>query len=491
MTPRVATISDIETIESVPLERRSLPASTYEAIQQGAGIKSDKIALQFFLQGSGFYDAVFYTYRDLLGLITQTANMFYDLGIGKDDVVSMILPNLPQAFFTIWGAEAAGIVNPINPMLEPQEMADIMNAAGTKLLVTLAPFPGIDTWPKVASIADQVPSLQTILRVNLVNYLTILNKLAVKWLVFRGDKGPKPRAQVLDFVTRARRYTTERLVSDRQIQPDDIASYFCTGSRTGTPKLAQHTHFNELFDAWSAAETISMTADKIVFCGLPLFHVNGVIVTGLIPWMRGASVVLGPPFGYRAEGVIPNFWRIVDYYKINFFSAVPAVYSALLNVPVEDADITTLEFAICGAAPLPAEVFHQFEERTNSRILEGYGLTEGACLSSVNPLAGERRVGSIGLRLPYQEMRVVALGKDGNYSRDCQADEIGHVVLRGPNVFKGYKEEAHKQSVWIDTGDGRGQWFNTGDRGRQDAQGYFWLSGPSHASLAGFLDAQR
>jgi fatty-acyl-CoA synthase len=491
MSLEVATISDIETIESVPLAGRNLPASTYEAIQQGAGIKSDKIALQFFLQGSEFYDAVFYTYGDLLGLITQTANMFYDLGIGQDDVVSMILPNLPQAFFTIWGAEAAGIVNPINPMLEPQVMADIMNAARTKLLVTLAPFPGSDIWPKVASIADQVPTLQTILQVNLVNYLSILNKLAVKWLVLRGDKGPKPRAQVLDFVTRARRYTTERLVSDRQIQPDDIASYFHTGGTTGTPKLAQHTHFNELFDAWSAAETISMTADKKLFCGLPLYHVNGVIVTGLIPWMRGASVVLGPPSGYRAKGVIPNFWRIVDFYKINFFSAVPTVYSALLNVPVEEADITTLEVAISGAAPLPAEVFHQFEERANIRLLEGYGLTEAACLSSVNPLAGERRVGSIGLRLPYQEMKVVVLDGDGNYSRDCQADEIGLLLLRGPNVFKGYKEESHNQTALIDTGDGRGQWLNTGDHGRQDAQGYFWLTGPSRASLAGFLDAQR
>lgn len=477
MSPAVATISNIKSIESEPLAKRNLPASTYEAIQQGAAIRSDKIALQFFLQGTDFSDALFYTYRDLIGLINQTANMFYDLGIGKDDVVSMILPNLPQAYFTIWGGEAAGIVNPINPMLEPQVMADIMNAAGSKLLVTLAPFPGTDIWQKVVSIADQVPTLETILQVDLASYLPTFKKLGAKWLVFRGDKGPKPRAQVYDFVTRARRYTTEKLVSERQIQPDDIASYFHTGGTTGTPKLAQHTHFNEVFDAWAAAEAISMTADKIVFCGLPLFHVNGVIVSGLIPWMRGASVVLGPPSGYRGEGVIPNFWRIVDFFKINFFSGVPTVFSALLNVPVEEADISTLEIAICGAAPMPVEVFRQFEERTNIRILEGYGLTEGACVSSVNPLAGERRVGSIGLRLPYQEMKVIALDDEGGYERDCQADEIGLVVLRGPNVFKGYKEEAHNRSAWIDTGDGRGPWLNTGDLGRQDAQGYFWLTG--------------
>ncbi len=477
MSKAVATLADIEAIESVPLERRNLPGSTYEAIRQGANIKSDKIALQFFLQGRYFSDAVFYTYRDLIGLINQTANMFTDLGIGKDDVVSMILPNMPQAYFTIFGGEAAGIVNPINPMLEPQVMADIMNAAGTKVLVTLAPFPGTNIWQKVASIADQVPTLQTILQVNLASYLPILKKLGAKWLLFRGDKGHRPRAQVFDFVARSRRYTTEKLTSDRQIQPDDIAAYFHTGGTTGTPKLAQHTHFSEVFDAWSAAETISLSADKVLFCGLPLFHVNGVIVTGLIPWMQGASVVLGPPSGYRDQGVIQNFWRIVDFYKINFFSGVPTLYSALLNVPLEEADIGTLEYAICGAAPMPVEVFRQFEERTKVKILEGYGLTEAVCISSVNPPAGEKRIGSIGYRLPYQEMKVVELDSQGNYKRDCDRDEIGLIVMRGPNVFAGYKEEAQNLLAWIDSGDGKGAWLNSGDLGRQDAAGYFWLTG--------------
>jgi fatty-acyl-CoA synthase len=388
MTAAVATISDIESIESVPLKRRNLPSNTYEAIQQGAALKPDKIALQFFLQGTHFNDALFYTYKDVIGLINQTANMFHDLGIGKDDVVSMILPNMPQAFFTIFGGEAAGIVNPINPMLEPEVMADIMNAAGTKVLVTLAPFPATDIWQKVASIADEVPTLEMILQVDLANYLTRLKKWGAKWLVLRADKGHKPRARVVDFVARSRRHMTQRLEFDRQIAANDIASYFHTGGTTGTPKLAQHTHFSEVFDAWSAAETITLGADKILFCGLPLFHVNGVIVTGLIPWMKGASVILGPPSGYRGEGVISNFWRIVDFYKINFFSGVPTVYSSLLNVPVEDSDISSLEFAVCGAAPMPAEVFRQFEARTKVMILEGYGLTEAVCISSVNPPGG-------------------------------------------------------------------------------------------------------
>ncbi|MFN2107558.1 MAG: acyl-CoA synthetase [Candidatus Promineifilaceae bacterium] len=476
MTNGVAALADIKRIERKPLAKYGLPPSTYEALLFGESINPKKIALRFFLQGDAYADQVFYTYEDMIGAINQTANMFHGLGIRGSDVVSMILPNIPQAFFTIWGAEAVGIVNPINPLLEPAVMADIMNAAGTKVLVTLAPFPTTDIWEKVATIVDQVGSLETILQVDLANYLSTIEKLAVRFIRFRGGKGPDVRANVMDFGRTAYRYPAEKLISTRIIQPGDIASYFHTGGTTGTPKLARHTHFNEVYDAWAAAQFINMSADKVLFCGLPLFHVNGVIVTGMLPFMHGASVVLGTPQGYRG-GVIPNFWSIVEHYKINFFSGVPTVYSSLLTVPMEERDISSLEFAVCGAAPMPVEVFRQFEEQTSVRILEGYGLTEGTCISSINPPFGERRVGSIGYRLPFQKMKVVRLDNNGAYEGDCDVDEIGVIVVRGPNVFSGYTEEAHNHDVWIDARDGQGPWLNTGDLGRQDAAGYFWLTG--------------
>lgn len=476
MKKGVATMADIKTIEQKPLAKWDLPHNTYEALLRGESINPNKIALRFFLQGDAYADQVFYTYKDMIGLVNQTANMFHDLGVNKNDVVSMILPNMPQAFFTIWGGEAAGIVNPINPMLEPNVMADIMNAAGTKVLVTLTPFPGTDIWEKVASVVDQVDSLETILQVDLTNYLSTIQRLAVRYMRFRIGKGSSVRAQVLDFGKTAYRYPAESLVSKRTINADDIASYFHTGGTTGTPKLARHTHFNEVYNAWAAAQFIDMSADKVLFCGLPLFHVNGVIVTGMLPFMYGASVVLGTPQGYRG-GIVPNFWSIVEHYKINFFSGVPTVYSSLLTVPMEDQDISSLEFAVCGAAPMPVEVFRKFEEQTNVRILEGYGLTEGACISSINPPFGERRVGSIGFRLPFQEMKVIRLNEDGIFERDCAVDEIGTIVVRGPNVFSGYTEEIFNRDAWIDTGDGQGPWLNTGDLGRQDAEGYFWLTG--------------
>jgi fatty-acyl-CoA synthase len=393
--------------------------------------------------------------------------MLNGLGLGHDEVVSIVLPNLPQTYFAFLGGEAAGIANPINPLLEPETMAEIMNAAKTRVLVTLAPFPGVNIWEKVESILDQVPSLETVLQVDLGRFAAGPARTP--------ERPATVRATVLDFDSTAAGYPDDSLSSERAIRPDEIASYFHTGGTTGTPKLAQHTHFNEVYDAWAAAQNISPGPDTVMFCGLPLFHVNGVTVTGLLPWGSGSTVVLGTPQGYRNAGVIQNFWKMVEHYRISFFSGVPTVYGSLLDVPLGDSDVGSLEFALCGAAPMPAEVFREFERRTGVRILEGYGLTEGACVSSMNPARGKRRIGSIGLRLPYQEMRTAVLDGDGGFARFCEPGEIGTVIVRGPNVFPGYKEEVHNRAAFVETGDGR--WLNTGDLGRQDADGYFWLTG--------------
>jgi fatty-acyl-CoA synthase len=186
--------------------------------------------------------------------------------------------------------------------------------------------------------------------------------------------------------------------------------------------------------------------------------------------------VLGTPQGYRGAGVVKRFWEIVAHHRINFFSGVPTLYAALLEVPVADHDVSSLEAGLCGAAPMPTEVFRRFEERTGLKILEGYGLTEAGCVSSANPPRGERRIGSIGLRLPAQKMKAAVLGEQGEYLRDCASGEVGIILVSGPNVFAGYRDAQHDQGVFVDCGDG-GRWLNTGDLGRCDADGYFWLTG--------------
>ena len=262
------------------------------------------------------------------------------------------------------------------------------------------------------------------------------------------------------------------------IAPEDLSSFFCTGGTTGTPKIAMRRHANEVANAWSVSQVLGdgMAPGKTIFCGLPLFHVNAVLVTGLLPFSRGAHVILGTPQGYRGDGVVARFWEIVEHHRISFFSGVPTLYASLLQQPLDGRDIGCLEYGLCGAAPMPLQLMRTFQEKTGLKILEGYGLTEGTCVSTVNPPRGERRLGSVGLRVPLQAMKAVVLDEAGAYLRDCAVDEVGVLVIRGPNVFAGYKVAEHNAGLWLDAGDG-GPWLNTGDLGRQDADGYFYLTG--------------
>jgi fatty-acyl-CoA synthase len=472
--------SDIEALEAVPLLKRGLPASTYEMIRAGVAHNLDATALIFFLQGTAYRRAARFTFRQVITNIDQAASLFQSLGVSASDTISLILPNVPEMLWSLWGGEVAGAVNPINPLLEPDAIRDMLLAVQPRVLVTLAPFPHTDIWEKVAGIAEQIPSLRTILRVDLRRYAPGWMRPFVRVSDTKQVRQKRlGHIDIVDFRQAMRSIPVRNHGSGRDLGPDTISAYFHTGGTTGLPKIAPHTHGNDVFDAWAASQNLDVAPGKVQFCGLPLFHVNSYIVSSLIPWSRGATVVLGTPSGFRGEGVIPNFWKIVEHYRVNFFSGVPTVFSALNAVPVGAHDVRSLEYAICGAAPMPPEVFRDFEQRTGLRILEGYGLTEAACVSSVNPAEGERRVGSIGLRLPYQEMKAVVI-EDGRYVRDCEVDEVGVIIVRGPNVFPGYTLAEHNQGLWIETEGGGGpggRWLNTGDLGRRDQDGYFWLTG--------------
>ncbi len=479
MTP-VATLDDVRAIEADGWPAGP-PDSTYDLIRRGAAIDPDAPALTFFLDAHRLHEAEVWTHRDLLRRITQAANAFTALGVGKDDVVSFLLPNLPETHLTLWGAQAAGIAAAFNPLLEPAAMAALLAAVRTKVLVTLAPFPGLDLWSRLQHVLGQIDSLEHVVLVDLAGRVrgTTPPRNAGTACGTDGLRGAvPPRIALHDFWALVGAQRADGLVSGRTIAPDDPSSFFCTGGTTGLPKIAMRRHGNEVANALSVGRFLgdAVGPGKTLFCGLPLFHVNGVFVTGLLPFGCGAHVVLGTPQGYRGDGVVARFWEIVERFKVNFFSGVPTLYAALMQVPVDGRDIQSLEYGICGAAPMPADLLRGFQGRTGLKILEGYGLTEAVCVSTLNPIGGESRIGSIGLRLPGQLMKAVILDDEGRYQRDCTADEVGVLVVAGPNVFAGYRLDAHNAGLWVDCGDGR-RWLNTGDLGRQDADGYFWLVG--------------
>jgi fatty-acyl-CoA synthase len=447
----IRNLSDIEAIEKVPLAERIRDKNTFELIEKGAGINPDALAISFLKDGASYESPVQISYKQLIWKIRQAANMFNDLGIGPADVVTYILPNLPQTHFTLWGAEAAGIANPINPMLEASAIRDICIAAGTKVLVTLGDIPGTDIWKKIDSIRREIPSLKSV--------LCVLGKTDEAEGIF-------------GFEEKMEKYPGDRLAFDRKIEPDDIASLYHTGGTTGRPKLARRSHHNEVVLAWDIMAGSGLKPGETVMVGLPLFHCNGTCVTGLMPFSVGGHVVMLSPSGYREPGIMKNFYRIVEKYRPVFFSCVPTVLSVLLDIPVGGADISSLRYVVCGAAPLSVELFNRFEAHTGMKVLEGYGLTESTCASAINPKDGERKVGSIGIRLPYQEMKISILDEKGEYVREAGTDEIGVVCIKGPCIFKGYVEETHNKDIWLKDG-----WFNTGDLGRNDKDGFFWLTG--------------
>ncbi len=311
--PSIRSLRDIEQIERTPLAERDLPASTYELIRRSATAQPEAPALSFILQGTGDEPVYRLSYRELLGKITQTANAFHRLGLRPGKAVSFLLPNLPQTHFTIWGGEAAGIVNAINPLLEPEHIAELIHASDSELLVTLAPFPGTDLWSKVEALRGQLPELRAIICVDLANLLPEPQRGALK-----AQRGPLPEG-VLDFDELIAACPADHLESGREIQADDIASYFHTGGTTGTPKLAPHSHGNEVAMAYSMNLVTRFGPGDVTLCGLPLFHVNGVIVTGLTAFGGGAEVLLATPQGYRNSALIGNFWKLIERHKVSFF----------------------------------------------------------------------------------------------------------------------------------------------------------------------------
>jgi fatty-acyl-CoA synthase len=473
-------MTDLERIERIPLAARRIPGSTYAALQEGAQIDPGKTALIYFrngdchdperlpwqsrlthwglssLLGKSFaepYRTV--SFEELFAKINQTANLLHALGVGKDDVVSVLMPNVPETVYTLFAAEAAGIVNPINPFLEPDIIKSIMTAAGSKVLVTLGPVPGTDIWAKVQRIRDQVPSLRQVLVVH-----------------GRSDR----RRGTLSYHEAIANCRRDRLDSGRIISLEDSASMFHTGGTTGIPKLVLRTHGNEIYNAMMLDLAVPLTREDVGLLGLPLFHVNAAVGSLLTALPRGRTVLMAGPAGFRTPGVRDQLFKIIQRHRVAYFAAVPTVFSALAQVPAVQEDLSSMKFAVSASAPLPVEVFKTFERKTGIRILEGYGLTEATVVNSLNPYAGQSKIGSVGRRVPYAEMKPVILDDAGGYLRDCSTDEIGTIVVRGPHVGLGYTMPAHNQRLWVEDSEGR-RWLNTGDLGRQDRDGYFWLTG--------------
>ena len=401
--------------------------------------------------------------------ITQTANLFRRLGVGETDVVAYVLPNCSEAPVTLMAGATAGIVNPVNPLLDAEQIGAILNETGAKVVVTLAPFPKTDVNEKVMRAVDLAPNVKTVLQVDLKRYLSP----PTSWLVnLLRPKSVAPKtAEVLDFNAAIAGEDATKLTFDGTSR-DRIAAYFHTGGTTGMPKVAQHRHSGMLYNGW-CGHSYMFTQNDVLICPLPMFHVFAAYPVFMSCLNSGAHMVLPTPAGYRGEGVFDNFWKLVERYNVSFMITVPTAASALMQRPI-DADISSLRQALCGSAPLPLELFRKFEEATGVKILEGYGMTEATCLVSINPPAGERKVGSVGIPFPYCDVRILMCDEGGTVSKECGVDEVGEICVMNPGVVVGetYTETQKNIGLFAD-----GKYLRTGDLGRLDSDGYLWITG--------------
>ncbi len=465
-----ATVADRNAIvDEMPWEDRDVPVTTFAQISKTAASFPNRNAVTFQMFSDPKAPCETLTWSELQGKTAQTANMFRQLGVGETDVVAYLLPNATETILTFLGGQTAGIVNPINPLLEAEQIGAILRETGAKVLVTLKAFPRTDVAQKAAEAVKLAPNVKAVVEVDLLHYMTGLKKFIVP--LIRPKVQVQHNAKVVDFRKEMAKQPTTLSFEDSK--SDRVAAYFHTGGTTGMPKVAQHRFSGIIYNSW-LGDRLLFTENDVQICPLPMFHVFAAIVSLGASISSGAHVVFPTPQGYRGDGVFDNFWKLVERHKVTFMITVPTAMSALMQRKV-DADISTLRLAFCGSAPLPLELYKRFEEAAGVTICEGYGLTEATCLVSINPPDGEKRVGSIGIPFPYTDVRIVSVADQ----KDCGVDEIGEICVANPGVYDGmtYTEADKNKDLFYPPLGNEGQYLRTGDLGRIDSDGYLWITG--------------
>ncbi|KAA1418827.1 long-chain fatty acid--CoA ligase [Nocardioides humilatus] len=358
--------------------------------------------------------AISLTNTELLARVEAVTAQLADLGIGPGDVVALRLTNRVEFVVLLFAAWRRGAtITPVNPALTDVEVARQLDDSAARLLVIEEGTVG------VGDVAT----------------------LSIAHLAASPARSIPP-------------------VED----PSALALLIYTSGTTGVPKGVMLDHAN--LDAMTAMgrDALRVGADDRCLLILPLFHVNGIVVSVLTPLRVGASVVIADRFNPD------TFFDTIETHRPTFFSAVPTIYSMLAALPDDvRPDTTSVRFAVCGAAPASAELLTRFEERYGFPLVEGYGLSEATCGSTMNPVEGIRKPGTVGLPFPGQELRIV--GSDG---LPIGPGEAGEVEVRGANVMRGYLGRPQETAAVINNG-----WLRTGDIGYLDDDGYLVLVGRS------------
>ena len=362
-----------------------LPDSTYQLLLDAARTWPDGIATQWVPDPSDHRRCLTWTYGDLAGTVTQIANALITLGVHRPDAVTLSAPNTSMLYATTLAAQAVGIAAPVNPHLSDEHLAGLIRRARSRVVVTAGPELNEHLWRRMLAVAR---------RAGVTAVLALRPDGACEHppaLPADGLAGSGLTVAYLDEVIAGQ--PSGHLAGDHLPRPGDLATFVHTGGTTGAPKIAAHTHANQLACGLGIAEAAGLAAGEAALGGLPLFHVNALIVTGIAPMFSGARVVWPGPAGYRDRALYAQFWKIIQHYQVAAMSAVPTVYRTLAEVAV-DADISVLRLPIVGAAPLPSAVREAFAAHTGQAPAGGLRADRGHLRHHVHPAwRGTARVG--------------------------------------------------------------------------------------------------
>lgn len=373
-----------------------------------------------------------YSFRDLDWMSNRFANALLGMGLTKGDRVCIFMQNSPEFVIAHFGIlKAGGITVPLNVMYRRRELVHMVNDSGATIMVTSE-----SNLPHVMEVKDEIRSLK---RVIVTSPDVIQRCESFHRLLEEGRDEP------------TKVYNTD----------EDIAVICYTSGTTGLAKGAMISHANFISNISTLSDLWELTDKDKLMMALPMFHVHGlgIAVHGMV--YCGYTMVLLERFDARKviEGI--------DKYRCTVFMGVPTMYIKLLEVGECKCDLSSMRLWTVGSAPMPVEAMEKFRQKYGFELLERYGMTETAVVIASNPLRGKRKLGSVGKPIPGVEVKIV--DDDGN---EVPPNEFGEIVVRGPNVMKGYWNKPHETEEAFRDG-----WFHTGDLGKIDEEGYLHIVG--------------
>lgn len=421
----------------------------------------DRAADEFGNRKAIIFQNMTMTYRQLRDKAEAVAASLRERGLQSGDRVAIMLPNLPQTVIAFWGALKAGaVVVMTNPLYMEKELTHHFSDSKPKFLITLDLF-----WNKLKPLRDQL-GIETYVISRLADGLAFpLNLLQPIQAKRQGDV-PQVEYDGKSVIPWKSLVKTRKRYSEKPADPQTaLALLQYTGGTTGFSKGAMLTHYNlqsQIQQLLSIIRGDAATTPHVFIGVMPFFHVYGLMGSLMLPTIYASPTIPIPRYVPR------DLLEMIKKHRPTFFVGAPAIYISLMQQKnIEEYDLTCIQLCISGSSPFPLHSMRRFQEMTKAKITEGFGLTEASPVVIANPLHGRQKDGSIGVPITGTEACIVDLEKGSDI---LPPNQIGELIVRGPQVMLGYWNHPEETAVTIRNG-----WLYTGDIAYQDEDGYFYI----------------